>query len=114
MHQPDRRFAFVLALRLGCTVDELGERISAEEFGEWKAFFSKEQLHPAAARMRHAQLMAALHNGALVKRDKTTWTSAQFMSADPWVIEEETAEAAAPTPAQIAAEVARINASFES
>ena len=63
--------------------------------------------------MRHAQLMAALHNGALVKRDKTTWTAAQFMQADPWEMAEEPTEAAAPTPEQIAAEVARINASFE-
>lgn len=87
--------------------------MSAEEFGEWKAIFSKEQLHPDAERMRHAQLLAALHNGALVKRDKTTWQAVQFMGGNPWEIAEEATEAAPPTPEQIAAEVARINASFE-
>lgn len=87
--------------------------MSAEEFGEWKAIFSKEQLHPAAERMRHAQLMAALHNGALRKHDKTNWSAAQFMGVDPWEIVEEATEAAPATPEQIAAEVARINASFE-
>ena len=94
-------------------MDELGERISAEEFGEWKAIFSKEQLHPAADRMRHAQLMAAGHNGPLVKRDKSTWSTAQFMGSDPWELVDEAVEAPAPTSQQIAAEVARINASFE-
>lgn len=88
--------------------------MSAEEFGEWKAIFSKEQLYPADDRMRHAQLIAALHNGALIKRDKTTWQAAQFMDAEPWQIVQEAAEAAPPTAQQIAAEVARINASFDS
>lgn len=87
--------------------------MSAEEFGEWKAIFSKEQLHPVAERMRHAQLMAAEHNGPMVKRDKSAWQAPQFMGTDPWEMAEEAIEVIAPTSQQIAAEVARINASFE-
>lgn len=87
--------------------------MSAEEFGEWKAMFSKEQLHPAAARMRHAQLMASLQNGPLVRRDKTLWAASEFMASDLWHVAEEAGESAEPTSEQIAAEVARINAGFE-
>ena len=34
--------------------------------------------------MRHAQLMAALHNGPLVKPDKRPFTAADFLPPNPW------------------------------
>lgn len=47
--------------------------------------YKTEQLHPAADRARHAQLLAAVHNGAMVRSDKRHWHSADFMDKDPWV-----------------------------
>lgn len=88
--------------------------MSAEEFGEWQAMFTREQLHPAAERMRHAQLLAATHNGALRKPDKTLWKASQFLDTEPWQIEDHEPESPQPTPQQLAAQVASINARFES
>lgn len=88
--------------------------MSAEEFGEWQAMFTREQLHPAADRLRHAQLLAAIQNGALRKPDKTLWQAAQFLSPDPWAKQSAPAEAPQLTPQQLAAQVASINARFES
>jgi len=58
--------------------------MSAQEFGEWITFFQHEQLHPAADRQRHAQLLAAVHNGPLTRNDKALWQSSQLMPADVW------------------------------
>ncbi len=88
--------------------------MSAEEFGEWQVMFTREQLHPAAERMRHAQLLAAIHNGELRKHDKTLWSASQFIDLEPWRIQEEVIEMAQPTAQQLAAQVAAINARFES
>lgn len=96
-------------------MEELGERMSAEEFGEWQVMFTKEQLHPAADRLRHAQLLAAIHNGELRKADKTRWAASQFLGTDPWQINDQGEEAEQqPTAEQLARQVASINASFES
>jgi hypothetical protein len=62
----------------------LGKRMSAEEFGEWKAFYAAEDLYPAAQRLRHAQLVAAIHNGELRRQDKRLWSASDFMLTDPW------------------------------
>ena len=85
--------------------------MSAQEFGEWITYLAHEQLHPAADRLRHAQSMAALHNGPLSKQDKTLWAAAQFMPRDPW---------APPPPepepmsaADLAAQVKRFNTQFD-
>lgn len=88
--------------------------MSAEEFGEWQVMFTREQLHPAAERLRHAQLLAATHNGALRKVDRTRWQTSQFLDVEPWQIDEQAAEPAQPTAQQLAAQVASINARFES
>jgi len=58
--------------------------MSAQEFGEWKAFYTAEELLPAASRLRHAQLIAAISNGKLRRTDKRLWEAADFMVADPW------------------------------
>lgn len=34
--------------------------------------------------MRHAELLAALSNGALRRRDNKLWTVRDFMPPDPW------------------------------
>lgn len=106
MAQPERRLAFLLADRLGRTVDELGREMSAAEFLEWQVMYQAEGLAPAAGRLQHAQVLAALHNGPLTRRDKALWRTGQFMLADPW---RQAAVQTAPTAESIAAQVAVLN-----
>jgi hypothetical protein len=77
--------------------------MSAQEFGEWKAMFTAEELHPAADRLRHAQLIAAVHTGEIHRKDKRPWTAADFMDSDPWAVREPAAQPS------IEAQVASIN-----
>lgn len=82
--------------------------MTSEEFTEWSVMFSAEELHPSAERMRHAQLVAALHNGPVPRVDKRRWKANDFLS-NPW----ETPAPAAKrrlTASQIATQVASINA----
>ena len=69
---------------MGCTVDELGRRISAQEFAEWQIVFAHEQLHPGVWRMRHAQVMAALYTGPATRKGGGQWRAGDFMSDEPW------------------------------
>lgn len=85
--------------------------MSAAEFGEWIVMMRNEQLHPAAERLRHAQLLAAAHNGPMNRKNKQAFASAEFLPADPW---------ASPAPAKpaaaadaVAASVAAINAQMK-
>lgn len=87
--------------------------MSAMEFAEWKAVFTAEQLHPAAARARHAQLMACAMNGAVTRRDRRFWRASDLTDADPWARwagSPVQTRAQAPSAAQLAAQVARLNA----
>ena len=43
-----------------------------------------EQVGPEWDALRHAELLAALNNGPLQKRDKTLFRTADFMRSDPW------------------------------
>lgn len=72
-----------LAALLGCTLAELGRRMGAAEFGLWLAMMNEEGIGPLAEQQRWAMLMAALHNGPLVRRDKRHWRAADFMP-EPW------------------------------
>lgn len=58
--------------------------MSALEFEEWKVYIKLEQLHPSADLQRHAQLLAAAYQGPQMRRGKTAWSAADFMSVDPW------------------------------
>jgi hypothetical protein len=83
--------------------------MSAQEFGEWAVMYKNEQLHPAADRMRHAQLLAHARNGPLQKSSKTLWSTADCLAPDPWAPPPEAPAPSAPTAAQLAAQVAHIN-----
>lgn len=48
MSQPDRVFRFRLALSLGCTVAELGRRVTSRELIEWQAYGELEPFGPPA------------------------------------------------------------------
>lgn len=81
--------------------------MSSEEFEEWSVMFSAEELHPAADRIRHAQLLAALHNGPLTRRAKKLWGATEFLH-DRWEAPKDKPRRL--TPAQVAAQVASFNA----
>lgn len=81
--------------------------MSAAEFGEWKAMFAADQLHPVAEQMRHAQLMAAAHNGPLQRSGKELWAASQFMAPDAWAFETKAA------PPNLQAQVDAINAGLK-
>lgn len=85
--------------------------MSAQEFGEWITFLQHEQLTPQAGRQRHAQQIAAAHNGPLTRRDEALWQTSHFVPPDPWA-------PPAPPPAPDSAatlqqQVAALNARFE-
>ena len=84
--------------------------MSAQEFGEWIEIFQREQLHPAADRMRHAQQIAAARNGPLTRVDKALWSTADCLPPDPWAPPPQPAAPAQPSAAELAAQVARLNA----
>ena len=84
--------------------------MSAQEFGEWITFMQHEQQTPGAERFRHAQLLAAVHNGPLTRHDKALWRVADILPADPWAPPDAEPAPAAPTAAELAAQVDRINA----
>jgi len=73
------RAAHRLALALSCTVGELRQRMGAAEFGQWLAFLDEEPIGPADQLPLWASLMAALHNGPLVKKGKGRWVAADFL-----------------------------------
>lgn len=77
--QPELRAAFRLAALLRCTVAELGQRMSASEFGLWLAFNAVEPILPGTELHLWARQMAAVHNGPMLKRDKTPWKAADFV-----------------------------------
>jgi hypothetical protein len=73
--------------------------------------FSAEELHPRSDRLRHAQLLAALHNGPLMRKGgKKFWSTTEFLD-DPW---SKPAGKVKLTAAQLAAQAASINATRRS
>lgn len=86
--------------------------MTAQEFGEWRAFFLAEQLHPSAQRVRFAQLLSATHNGAVTKRGGGMFSVDDFLPVDPWAPAAPPSEA--PTAEQLAAQIAAMNRSLDS
>lgn len=72
------------------TVEELGRRMSAQEFREWFVYMSREQLQPEFERIRHAQLRADLLTGpAVPPAGQGGWSYTEFVDLDPWAPEPE-------------------------
>jgi len=84
-----------LAALMRCSVDELGERFSGQEFGLWDAFLEVEPIGPSAVLSMFAEVLAALANGPLKPpQGRNAFRSSDFMKADRW---KRPAPVAAPT-----------------
>lgn len=62
----------------------LQHTLSAQEFSQWIEWMQAEQIGPDWDARRHAELLAAAHNGAMLKADKKPFSAADFMRSDPW------------------------------
>lgn len=70
---------------MGCTVAELGQRMSAQEFGDWCEFLHAEPAPQHTMVPMLAQLLAALANGPLKPPSGSpVWQAQHFMPPDPW------------------------------
>lgn len=79
------RALHALAMILGTTVAALVPQLSGQEFGRWVVWMQAEQLGPEWDALRHAQLLAAAHNGGAFKRKGGgPFLAADFLRADPW------------------------------
>lgn len=74
-----------MASHLHCTVATLTARMSALELERWIAWLDAEQIGPGWDRLRHAQLLEAMHNsGRIGKKGGGLFKTLDFMPADPW------------------------------
>lgn len=95
-----------LASHLKTSVAAIERGMSAREFGHWQVWLDAERIGPAWDRVRHAELMAAIHNGACTKRGGGTFDTRDFLPDDPWVFPVEQ------DAATIARELKRMEGSF--
>lgn len=66
-------------------MQELGERLTAEEFGEWEVMYAKEGWRSSKARLRHAQVVVSTLQGPSTRRDGQPWEASHVSGArDPW------------------------------
>ena len=65
-------------MRLGCLPSELGERITVAEFAEANAYLREEPLDVGMLAAL-GEMLAALANGPLTRKDKRNWSAADFM-----------------------------------
>ncbi len=87
--------------------------MTAQEFGEWMAWFQMEEQLPVMDRMRHAQLLAAAMNGGVTRQAGGLFRASELVRLDPWAIEDPAPQAAPPTFNTLAAQVAQLNARRE-
>lgn len=96
------RSALRLAALLGRSLHELGETVTAEEFGLWLAFFEKEPMGPAQLMPALAEIRAAMANGPLKAPQGRLWSSDDFFDAKRWVAAPAEAQPSGPTRDQLA------------
>jgi hypothetical protein len=97
---------------MGCTVHELGEKLTEREFVEWLVYMQVEQLTPASSRWRHAELLAEVANTSDMRpRGSKRWSAEHFFLKDPWAPKDaHTKKRKAPSPEELRAQVASLNA----
>jgi hypothetical protein len=70
---------------MNCTLAELGERMSAQEFGLWSTFLENEPMGPASMLAMLAEVLAALANGPLrAPKGRGAFRAADFLDATRW------------------------------
>ena len=77
------RAAFSLAYLWGCPVAEVGQRITADEFGLWRTWMAEHGLTPELRPALVAQLIAATLNGPLQRKDKQLFKGTDILPL-PW------------------------------
>lgn len=98
---PELRALFALASHLRTTVSSLQQSLGAQEFVQWMQWMQAEQVGPDWDALRHAELLAAVANGAVVKPDKRMFTAADFQRPDPWVPPDKRPKFLSPQDAQL-------------
>lgn len=79
------RALYALAATLGTTVAVLSANLSGQEFARWVLWMNGERVGPQWQQQRHAELMAAVHNGGQVKRQAGgIFRPSDFLPTDPW------------------------------
>lgn len=79
------RALFAIAAMLGTTVASLMASLTGQEFARWQAWMQAERVGPEWVNLRHAELVAAMHNSGQVKhKDGRLFTAGDFMPRDPW------------------------------
>lgn len=73
-----------LAFHLRCPVSVIEQTMSAQEFMHWQAWLRAEQVGPEWDRLRHAEVMAAVHNGACERKGGGAFTAVDFLPKDAW------------------------------
>jgi hypothetical protein len=71
---------------VGCTVQELGQRMTAEELGWWQTMIEQEWMGPAKMARLLAHIAAGIRNGPVKgpDGDKSVWQVDHFIPADRW------------------------------
>lgn len=77
-----------LAAVLGTTVQTVERVMSAREFSHWCIWMSRERVGPAWDRLRHAEILAAIYNGATTRAGGGAFGPADFLPPDPWQVSE--------------------------
>ena len=74
----ERRFWFLLAVVLGCSVREAQARIDGREFAEWMVFYRIEPFGPYRGDLQ-AAVVAANVREAITPRENDPWRFEEFM-----------------------------------
>ncbi len=75
-----------VAATLGCTVAELGDRMSSEEFGLWLAYRELQPFGPLQLMPMLAEVLAGLANGQSPRKDKRGWRADDFIAPKRWAV----------------------------
>lgn len=80
------RALHALAYHLKTTTGHLEQCLSAQEFTRWCIWLEAEQIGPEWDALRHAEILAALHNGPMKRAGGSSqpFAARDFLRRDPW------------------------------
>jgi hypothetical protein len=75
-----------VAAVIGCTVGELGERMTSEEFAWWTVMMQQDWIGPHRQAELLAHVVAGVRNGPLKgpRGEKSLWDAKDLMPAERW------------------------------